>query len=478
MRKLCILTILIFAFSITRTLALTNIAVSNDNNFVFLENDGTGRLILKGEYDTGNPLPHGIVSGDFNRDGIYDVAVCHWQSGSFSVFFGRVGEEGITFSEANLYLIDGGIAIHAITSGDFNEDGFEDLALLDNDVSPRTVFIFINDGNGNFIQFNSLEIDHANTNSRSITAADFNNDGHLDLVVPDAITMQGHLTIFFGNAGGNFQREEVNLPDTEGSLYIMVADDVNTDGYLDLVSANGRYVSLVFNDRGEFRKVVNMPVGSPAPDNRVLSVAVGDFNNDGTNDIAAIKRNGLYIFLGTGEGEFKPGSLTLWPFEAIIMDIKTADFDDDGNLDLAMGVFGLIMGDSKSGVAIFKGKGDGSFPVEDSEYFSSGSSPGGYQTMLSLYPEPEPHLFIRGDVNNDGRLDLSDAIFILNSLFAGGIPPECLDSADVDDDGKLTIGDAIYLLNYMFSGGPAPKPPFPEAGVDPTADDLSCGGIE
>lgn len=85
-------------------------------------------------------------------------------------------------------------------------------------------------------------------------------------------------------------------------------------------------------------------------------------------------------------------------------------------------------------------------------------------------------LFIRGDVNEDGRIDMGDAIFILNSIFAGGSSPSCLDSADVDDDGRITIGDAIYLLNYMFSGGPEPKPPFPEPGIDITEDTLACGG--
>ncbi len=81
--------------------------------------------------------------------------------------------------------------------------------------------------------------------------------------------------------------------------------------------------------------------------------------------------------------------------------------------------------------------------------------------------------FLRGDANNDSRVDLSDAIAILNSLFLG-IPPlaPCADALDVNDEGRVDISDAIYLLSYLFQGGAAIPPPYPEPGVDPTPDGL------
>jgi len=84
--------------------------------------------------------------------------------------------------------------------------------------------------------------------------------------------------------------------------------------------------------------------------------------------------------------------------------------------------------------------------------------------------------FVRGDGNGDGSLDLGDPVFLLNFLFASGAAPECLDSADIDDDGRLTIGDPVYLLNHLFAGGGAPSPPYPDPGIDPTADELGCVG--
>jgi hypothetical protein len=52
----------------------------------------------------------------------------------------------------------------------------------------------------------------------------------------------------------------------------------------------------------------------------------------------------------------------------------------------------------------------------------------------------------------------------------------CEDPADANDDGTLNIADAVYILTYFFAGGPPPKPPFPDPGFDPTTDDpYLCG---
>jgi hypothetical protein len=84
--------------------------------------------------------------------------------------------------------------------------------------------------------------------------------------------------------------------------------------------------------------------------------------------------------------------------------------------------------------------------------------------------------FLRGDANDDAAADLSDAVFILGFLFAGGEEPACLKSADVDDSGALDISDAIGLLGYRFQSGPLPAAPFPACGSDRTLDELSCAG--
>ena len=90
---------------------------------------------------------------------------------------------------------------------------------------------------------------------------------------------------------------------------------------------------------------------------------------------------------------------------------------------------------------------------------------------LSLLPASP---FIRGDPNGDAAVDLSDAVFILNTLFCQGFPqPACLKPADTNDDGSIDISDPIYVLRFLFAAGPPPPPPFPDCGEDPTPDRLA-----
>ena len=86
--------------------------------------------------------------------------------------------------------------------------------------------------------------------------------------------------------------------------------------------------------------------------------------------------------------------------------------------------------------------------------------------------------FTRGDVDQGGRIDVADAIRILDKLFASGRGITCDDAADVDDDGSLTVSDPISLLGALFRGGQPPSAPFPECGEDPTDDGLSCEAFE
>ena len=87
--------------------------------------------------------------------------------------------------------------------------------------------------------------------------------------------------------------------------------------------------------------------------------------------------------------------------------------------------------------------------------------------------------FIRGDVDGDMQITMNDVM-----LCMGGPPFLCEDAADVNDDGVWDPSDCDYLNAYIFSGGPPPPPPFPDCGLDPTPDTLTCidhpcpGGIQ
>jgi hypothetical protein len=101
---------------------------------------------------------------------------------------------------------------------------------------------------------------------------------------------------------------------------------------------------------------------------------------------------------------------------------------------------------------------------------------------VALAPTPATPIFVRGDADANGQLNITDAIFLLNALFAGGTAPTCRDAADADDSGGLNITDGIFLLNWLFSGGTRPPVPAPpggtyargDCGPDPTPDETEC----
>lgn len=89
--------------------------------------------------------------------------------------------------------------------------------------------------------------------------------------------------------------------------------------------------------------------------------------------------------------------------------------------------------------------------------------------------EDDLDLFLRGDANRDDRVNIIDAIVIINYLYGqGGREILCPDAADANDDGGVNIKDPIYLLKYIFGSGNPPPKPFPWKGRDPTVDGIEC----
>ncbi|MBN1421147.1 MAG: hypothetical protein JXP34_20410 [Planctomycetes bacterium] len=99
-----------------------------------------------------------------------------------------------------------------------------------------------------------------------------------------------------------------------------------------------------------------------------------------------------------------------------------------------------------------------------------------FDLRIDVGPPPD-RPFLRGNANADGRLDLGDAIFVLQWQFQDGDAPPCLDAADVNDDGRVDLADAIFLLSYIFADGAPPAEPFDACGADPSDDDLGCASF-
>jgi hypothetical protein len=83
--------------------------------------------------------------------------------------------------------------------------------------------------------------------------------------------------------------------------------------------------------------------------------------------------------------------------------------------------------------------------------------------------------FIRGDADGDCLVGVLDVVFVLCWYNEGGPSFPCMDAADANDNGVVDASDMVYLLQYIFiPGAPPLPPPFPNSGPDPTPDSLGC----
>jgi hypothetical protein len=93
--------------------------------------------------------------------------------------------------------------------------------------------------------------------------------------------------------------------------------------------------------------------------------------------------------------------------------------------------------------------GDYSFTAEVSDNVGSTD-----EKLFDLHIEQG---FICGDVNQDTKTNITDAVYIINFAYAGGPAPDPYESGDVNCDDTVNVSDAVYLVNFIFTpGSPAP----------------------
>lgn len=125
--------------------------------------------------------------------------------------------------------------------------------------------------------------------------------------------------------------------------------------------------------------------------------------------------------------------------------------------------------------ALFAAQGDSpAYPVEHHARFVEWLEETERALRAVLESDQTSPRFIRGDVNHDEQVDISDATRVLNWLFLGGGAPGCESAADVNNDEKVDVSDASYTLAFLFLGGPNPPAPNPTCGVDESPGALGC----
>src|SRR5439155_22378764 len=214
--------------------------------------------------------------------------------------------------------------------------------------------------------------------ANSVAVADVNGDGKLDLLVANFCTAtpcggDGTVGVLLGNGDGTFQPAVTYDSGGQNAVSIAVAD-VNSDGKRDAVVTDNCVTSTcdagavgVFlgNGDGIFQAAVNYTSGGLSR----ASLLVGDVNGDGKPDLLVgniymgngnYSRGSVGLLLGNGDGTFL-GPVSFGSGGEYAYGAAVGDINGDGKLDLFVANFCADSTCASGGVAVFLGKGDGSF---------------------------------------------------------------------------------------------------------------------
>ncbi|MBK9488286.1 MAG: choice-of-anchor D domain-containing protein [Haliscomenobacter sp.] len=369
-----------------------------------------------------SPVPVGdyplaIAIGDFNNDGLQDIATANSNNFNHSVSI-RMGDGTGSFTGNTTIPV--GEDPYSVAIGDFNGDGKQDFATAN--YTSNSVSIRLGDGSGGFSGSTEIPVGGGAYGAYAVAIGDFNGDGKQDIAAANGT--DGTVSILIGDGSGGFS---VTATLSVGSSPSFVAiGDFNADSYQDLAVVNiiSNSVSILLgNGIGSFTASPHVPIGGLPVGSSPYSVAIGDFNGDNLQDLAVanIQDKSISIRLGDGLGGFS-GSLNI-PALAFPYIVAIADFNSDNKQDIAF---------SNSGgfdhtISIRFGDGSGSF---------SGNTnvPIGNNLIT----------FAVGDLNNDGKLDLVAANYNV-----GTVSSRLGEANEINVQGNsttITAGDATPNL--------------------------------
>jgi len=367
-----------------------------------------------------------------------------------------------------------------------------------------------------------------------ITTGDFNGDGYGDLVL-GALTGQSpnHLVtgtahVLYWHPGLEGLSVDLN-PDAVGGIpagldvsFIhglkkldllgdtLSAADVNHDGYDDLAvgiphetirdQVMAGMVAVIYGRSEPWPEELTpqddvLPpalqiayiLGRDADDLLSYSMEAKDFDNDGYADIFpnAMKGDGVNnAFLDAGEAFLVSGyRLSGAKLEMLAVDPPSGPVSEETSVVITGSGFTttqetrVLVADAPARdvtvenggritATIPPGATSGKVLVRVENRYGAAELDAGFEYTAS-------NTFLRADSDLDGNLGITDPILTLHGLFLGGDLP-CLDASDADDSGELDLSDPVFTLLFLYQGGSPPPPPYPQAGNDPTLDDLGC----
>ena len=361
-----------------------------------------------------------VVTGDFNGDGIPDLAgidFINMLTGKLVILLGK--GDG-TFAPPRIIPIPDEFPV-LIAVGDFDGDGKLDLL-----TGEGTINFLHGNGDGSFTLVGSEM--PGPPDGAAVAVADLNGDGILDLLSPGN---EGYF-VMLGNGDGTFN----SLPFiVEYLTFFPVVGDFNGDGIPDTIAqgAGSVLITLLGNGDGTFTQGPTSP-GTP----NIRSVTVGDFNGDGIPDLIALDdENEVVILLGKGDGTFTVKSTQTLP--VLSTSALLADFNHDGKLDAALSTISDTL-------ELLPGYGDGTLGP---------ATPYGSQNPFLTF-------LVVADFNGDGIPDIASNSVTPFSVFTEdvlpGIPTKAVTIADIN-----LQRDLVHTITASYSGSttylPSVSPP-------------------
>lgn len=315
----------------------------------------------------------------------------------------------------------------ASSTGDFNNDGFKDIAMVDEKLGQ--VFILQGNGTGTFTETVNYNV---GVLPRMVITANVNNDANQDLLV--ANFADDKISVLLGNGNGTFSGP-VNYNSGGDGPISMVSVDLNTDGNTDLLVLHNQSAQLsvlLGNGAGAYTFAANyLTPGNP------FDVKASDFNNDGFMDavVSSNTGNNISIWTGTTAAAFNtPATAIGTGGGSNPRGIVIGNFNNDAFEDIAVALRG------SNAVRVF-----------------TSSPTGTFATGVNFGVGANPESIITATVNNDTRDDIITANFSGNSVSvltqtSTALPP---------------------LFNAAFSGNPVGTNPTNIAFADFTNDNIN-----
>jgi Flp pilus assembly secretin CpaC len=323
----------------------------------------------------------------------------------------------------------------SVATADFNKDGHQDLVAANH--GDGTISIFLGSGNGTFGTPATIKV---GTAPSAVAVGDFNNDGNMDIAVTDSGAGVNQVAILLGDGQGNFAAPVTYATGTDPVA--LVAQDFDGDGQPDLAIVNQgdgttpSTVSILLGNKtggaqnGTFGAKTDYPVGI-AP----VAIASADFNADGFADLAVTNNsdNTVSILLGSSNGTF--GAKTDYPTGNGPEGVAIADFNRDGRPDLAVAYQTDTSGNS---VSILLGNSNGTFGAATD--FPAGSGPVGI-VAADFTGDGNPDLAVADDTGNQVSILVGsgDGTFTSPVILPTGNAPVAVAAADLNGDATLDL---------------------------------------